>query len=250
LESRGFSVKQIANILGVPPHLLGEGAAGEKSLESENQSFLDHSLDPWLDAFEDECERKLLTETEQRSYKVCVEFDRSRLLKTDLLSRYEAYAIGRQWGWISVNDIRKEEGDESIDGGDVYLQPGNMTAVNESPADTETHADDGTDPEDDPSQVAKPMVNPADVNNTGLNRSALASAIAGAASRLVGVREKRLAREKDTEKVQLEIRSQVSEIVAPLLAVRFDSGVEDKVGEFLAIWDSPDCEAKVQELLK
>ncbi|MFA7218830.1 MAG: hypothetical protein WC057_09600, partial [Dehalococcoidales bacterium] len=35
----------------------------------------------------------------------------------------EAYAIGRQWGWLSVNDIRKLENLPPLANGDIYLQP-------------------------------------------------------------------------------------------------------------------------------
>ena len=36
------------------------------------------------------------------------------------------YAIGRQWGWLSVNDIRRLENMPPVPGGDIYLQPLNM----------------------------------------------------------------------------------------------------------------------------
>ena len=44
-------------------------------------------------------------------------------------SRYSSYATARQWGWLSVNDIRKFEGLDNIDNGDTYLQPLNMVDV-------------------------------------------------------------------------------------------------------------------------
>jgi len=48
------------------------------------------------------------------------------LLRGDVRSRYEAYTKGRQWGFISANDIRKLENMPPIEGGDIYLQPLNM----------------------------------------------------------------------------------------------------------------------------
>ena len=48
------------------------------------------------------------------------------LLRGDISSRYSSYATARQWGWMSVNDIRKYESLDPIDGGNVYLQPLNM----------------------------------------------------------------------------------------------------------------------------
>ncbi|EBW4472111.1 phage portal protein, partial [Salmonella enterica subsp. enterica serovar Lattenkamp] len=55
-----------------------------------------------------------------------IEFNVSGLLRGDQKSRYESYALGRQWGWLSVNDIRRMENLPPIQGGDKYLTPLNM----------------------------------------------------------------------------------------------------------------------------
>jgi phage portal protein BeeE len=53
-------------------------------------------------------------------------FNMDALLRGDIKSRYEAYAVARQWGWLSANDILEIEDRNPIDSGDVYLQPLNM----------------------------------------------------------------------------------------------------------------------------
>ena len=40
-----------------------------------------------------------------------------------------AYTKGRQWGWISANDVRKFENLAPIEGGDAYFKPMNMVEV-------------------------------------------------------------------------------------------------------------------------
>jgi hypothetical protein len=68
-----------------------------------------------------------------------VEFDTSKLLRADMKSRYEAYAIARQWGWKSANDILVAEGDNPIGAaGDIYLVPMNMIPAEQvlNPPDT------------------------------------------------------------------------------------------------------------------
>ena len=55
-----------------------------------------------------------------------IEFNVSGLLRGDQKSRYEAYAIGRNWGWLSANDVRRLENMPPIAGGDRYLAPLNM----------------------------------------------------------------------------------------------------------------------------
>ncbi|WP_043775847.1 hypothetical protein, partial [Roseivivax isoporae] len=44
--------------------------------------------------------------------------------------RYEAYAKGRQWGWLSVNDVLRMENRNGIGpAGDRYIEPLNMVPV-------------------------------------------------------------------------------------------------------------------------
>jgi hypothetical protein len=84
LNSREFEVRQVANIIGVPPHKLGSNInTSYASLEQENKSFLEDSLEPWLTAWEEELEAKLLQESQKirDSHDIC--FDRSMLTKPD-----------------------------------------------------------------------------------------------------------------------------------------------------------------------
>lgn len=57
------------------------------------------------------------------------------LLRGDYQSRMNGYAIGRQNGWLSTNDIRELEdlnllSDE--EGGNLYLINGNMTKLKDA----------------------------------------------------------------------------------------------------------------------
>ena len=51
------------------------------------------------------------------------------LMRGDMKARYEAYRIGREWGWLSPNDIRAWENLKGIEGGEEYLSPLNMTVL-------------------------------------------------------------------------------------------------------------------------
>ncbi len=57
------------------------------------------------------------------------EFDLDGLMRGDSAQRAALYANGRQWGWLSANDIRKREKENPIEKGDIYLQPSNMSAA-------------------------------------------------------------------------------------------------------------------------
>jgi hypothetical protein len=58
------------------------------------------------------------------------------LLRGDYQSRMNGYAVGRQNGWMSANDIRELENLDRIpeeEGGDLYLINGNMTKLERTP---------------------------------------------------------------------------------------------------------------------
>ena len=59
------------------------------------------------------------------------------LLRGDYQSRMNGYAVGRQNGWLSSNDIRELEDMNRIaedQGGDLYLVNGNMTQLQDAGA--------------------------------------------------------------------------------------------------------------------
>jgi hypothetical protein len=60
------------------------------------------------------------------------EFLLDALLRGDTEARYGAYARGRQWGWLSPNDVRKRENMNPIDGGDQYHIPLNMVPMDQA----------------------------------------------------------------------------------------------------------------------
>ena len=129
LDSRKFSLIEIANWFGVPPHVLGDSSrTAYNSLAAENQAFLDYGLNPWLVRWEDEYRAKLLTEDEQDAEALTIEFQREALVRADLAARgsYYATAVGR--AWMTPNEARRNENMKTIDGGDVLLAPLNQAA--------------------------------------------------------------------------------------------------------------------------
>jgi HK97 family phage portal protein len=136
LETRKFQILDIARIFRVPPHMLGEldAAASRANIEEQGISFVRDTIRPIVTMWEDELNKKLFMPSEQgRMY---VRFNLDSLLRGDTASRFSSYAVARQWGWMSVNDIRDLENMNPIDGGDIYLQPLNMVNAAEQPNDT------------------------------------------------------------------------------------------------------------------
>lgn len=126
IASRKFQLEEIARIFRIPPHLIGHlEKATFSNIEHQSLEFVQHTILPWLRRWEQAIAARLLTEQEAETK--YVEFLVDGLLRGDLESRYRAYAVGRQWGWLSANDILKMENRDPIgEKGDIYLVPLNM----------------------------------------------------------------------------------------------------------------------------
>lgn len=135
LASRKFQLAEIARIYRVPLHMLQDlEHATFSNIEHQSLEFVRDTIRPWLVRWEQELNLKLFAGT---GY-FC-EHNVDALLRGDIKSRYEAYAIGRNWGWLSANDICRMENLNPIDNGDTYLEPLNMTPAgsDREPAKTE-----------------------------------------------------------------------------------------------------------------
>ena len=128
LESRQYSVQEIARAFGVPPHLVGDPTAQSyASAEQNNLEFVQYTLLPWARNFEDEIWRTLLLPSERARW--FAEHRMQGLLRGDTKSRMEAYAIGVQNGWMNRNEVRELENLNAVDGLDEFLAPLNMTTA-------------------------------------------------------------------------------------------------------------------------
>lgn len=113
---------QICRLWRMQPHKVGLlGDATFSNIEQQALEFVTDTLMPWLIMWEQAIKRDLLTDP--RFY---AHHNVAGLLRGDLQSRYASYAQARNWGWLSVNDIRRLENLDPIEDGDVYLQPLNM----------------------------------------------------------------------------------------------------------------------------
>lgn len=126
LETRAFQRTEMAAIFQVPPHKIGDlSNATFSNIEHQGLEFYTDTLLYWLSLWEQTIKWKLIPEFEQDRY--FANFLVDGLLRGDQQSRYNAYAIGRQWGWLSANDIRRLENMNPIGPeGDIYLVPLNM----------------------------------------------------------------------------------------------------------------------------
>jgi len=133
LESRHFSIRDVARWFRVPPHMIGDlqDSSVRANIEQQAIEFIVYTMRPWLIRWEQALNRKLLTREERQT--LYFEFLLDSLLRGDIAARYSAYSVARQWGWLSVNEIRKFENLNQVGGGDTYLQPVNMAPAGTLP---------------------------------------------------------------------------------------------------------------------
>jgi HK97 family phage portal protein len=125
LETRKFQVTEIARAFRIPPHMLADlERATFSNVEQQSIEFVTHTMRPWLVRWEQSIQQQLMLERDRERY--FAEFLVDGLLRGDTQSRYAAYAVARQNGWMSANDIRELENQNPIDNGDIYLVPLNM----------------------------------------------------------------------------------------------------------------------------
>jgi HK97 family phage portal protein len=156
LETRQFQVVEVARWFNIPPHMLRDlSRATFSNIEHQGQEFVTNTLMYWLNKFAQEWTRKLLP----ASGDLYAEHVPEALLRGDTISRYTAYGLGRQWGFLSPNDCRRRENLKPIPDGDVYHVPVNMAPLGSEPS---------TEPEPQDPDPMPPVPGPGAVESARL----------------------------------------------------------------------------------
>ncbi len=161
IENRKFQIDEVARIFDIPPHKLKQmDRATFSNIEHQGIEFLQDSIRPRLVRMELRLNETLLLERE-REEGYFFEFLVDAMSRGDQKSRYDAYAVGRQWGWLSADDIRARENMNPLPNGagEEYLNPLNMVSAGQQPTPTQPapapQPADPNDPnEDDEAQRA------------------------------------------------------------------------------------------------
>lgn len=135
LESRKFSVTEVARLFNLPPHFLRDleratfSNIGEQAIE-----FVVYTLRPWLVRMEQRFYVELLSASDQVTH--YVKFNVEGLLRGDVKSQFDAYQVAKQNGWMNADEIRELEDLNPLPDelGQEYWQPVNLGVVGEMPA--------------------------------------------------------------------------------------------------------------------
>lgn len=131
IATQKFTRGEIASIYGVPPHMIGDtekSTSWGSGIAEQGIGFVTYSLRRWTNRLE-RVTRQLLTVPTER-----FRWSPDGLMQGDTKNRYDAYSVGKQWGWLSTNDIRRLEDEPPVEGGDAYLQPLNMVPAGSTQA--------------------------------------------------------------------------------------------------------------------
>lgn len=128
LQTKTFSINDIARMFSIPPHMLAElSHATFSNIEQQNIFFGEYSLRPICKRLEKQLELKLFYGADRGRFHV--KFDLNGLMRGDAQARSIFYEKGINAGWMTPNEAREFEGMRRLDGLDEPRIPLNYTTV-------------------------------------------------------------------------------------------------------------------------
>lgn len=124
IEGRKFTLRDVARWFNIPPHKIADMADAKwANIDAQNLEYLQDCLMPWLVRIVQALAGQALTDTEREDDRLGFEFDFRELLRGDVAARGEYFSKRFQTASITPNEIRMEEGENPMPGGDeMYVQ--------------------------------------------------------------------------------------------------------------------------------
>jgi HK97 family phage portal protein len=152
LQTRHFQRTEICMMFGVPPVLIGDTektTAWGTGIEQLTQGAVTYTFRSWT-----ECIESVVTSLLPRGQ--FVRFDYDALLRGDIDTRYKAYQVAINTGWMNRNEARAKEELEPKPTLDTFLQPVNMAPTGFDPNKTAALKATGTPGEKPASLPSEP----------------------------------------------------------------------------------------------
>lgn len=159
LETRKHQINEIARWFRLPPHKLADlERATFSNIEHLSLEYVQDALSGWITRLEAAIGMQLLgPEWVGNGGDLFIRFNLNALLRGDFQTRMAGFALGRQWGWLSPDDIRDLEDMNPLgeaQGGDEYLRPLNMTTLHPDGSITQTTMGSASSRSSDPAPAA------------------------------------------------------------------------------------------------
>ncbi len=120
-ELNGLTTRHIANAFGVKSFQLNDMEKSTYSnIEQQNRAFYSDTLQNVVTEYEQETTYKLLSSADRKKG-IYTHFNVDALLRSDILSRYQAYQIAINSGFKTIAEVRGLEGDTFIEGTDKLI---------------------------------------------------------------------------------------------------------------------------------
>jgi len=127
LQSREFSVVEVARWFGVEPHLLFDlRRSNYNSIEQQSIEFAVYTIMGIVRRWEQELDRKLFSLPDRKANRYYTKFNINVLLRADIKSRGEWYRTLVQNGIMKINEVRALEDMNELEEGDVAFIQKNM----------------------------------------------------------------------------------------------------------------------------
>jgi HK97 family phage portal protein len=122
-SAKRYSIADVSRIYGVPPHMLGDTAAGNAygSMEWMGRNYVDSCLSQWIEAWRAEIVSKLAPFSD-------VVFDFDQMIRPGMAETMAALRTGVEAGFLTRNEAREWIDLEPIDGLDEPTLALNMGA--------------------------------------------------------------------------------------------------------------------------
>lgn len=101
---------RVATVYNLPPHMLGDYSdTSFSTAEQQMQEFLQLTIIPIVQQWEDELNRKLLNDADYKAgYRF--RFDTDSLIRADMVAMANKYQMAIRGGWMKMNEVREREG--------------------------------------------------------------------------------------------------------------------------------------------
>lgn len=126
-EQRGLQIEEVARVFGVPRPLLGvDDTSWGSGIDVLGQMFVQYSLNPWFEAWQQAIERDLLTDTEADDLQA--KFNPGGLLRGSMQAQSDFFAkalgSGGHAPWMTQGEVRDTLDMPQVDNSELPAMPG------------------------------------------------------------------------------------------------------------------------------